>query len=58
MQTLLTFLIIALAVGYALWRGYRVLQRKNNPCCGCEGCPLKDARTTGDGSFLCDCKKK
>ncbi|MBR5326749.1 MAG: FeoB-associated Cys-rich membrane protein [Prevotella sp.] len=51
MQALLTYLILIAAVGYALWRAYRTIQQKSDPCCGCSGCPLKEAQK-------CDCKKK
>ena len=44
MQTTLTYLIIALAAGFALWRAYQVFRRANDPCYGCGGCALKELR--------------
>ncbi|MBQ6378820.1 MAG: FeoB-associated Cys-rich membrane protein [Prevotella sp.] len=51
MQTAMTIIIIALAVGYAAWRGYRAFRRANDPCYGCSGCALKEAQKAA-------CKKK
>ncbi|MBP5777672.1 MAG: FeoB-associated Cys-rich membrane protein [Prevotella sp.] len=44
MQTLLTYLILIAAMGYALWRGYLAIRQNNDPCYGCSGCALKEAQ--------------
>jgi hypothetical protein len=44
MQALITYLILALAVGYALWRGYQAFRQSSDPCYGCSGCALKEAQ--------------
>ncbi|MBR0166114.1 MAG: FeoB-associated Cys-rich membrane protein [Prevotella sp.] len=44
MQTLLTYLILALAVAYALWRAYVAIRQSSDPCYGCSGCALKEAQ--------------
>jgi len=41
MQTLLALIVVALSVGYALWRAYVAFRQSNDPCYGCGGCPLK-----------------
>ena len=40
-QTAITLIIIILSVGYAVWRIRQLLMKKDEPCCGCEGCTLK-----------------
>ena len=41
-QMVATSIVIAGAMGYAGWRVYRSFRSDAEPCCGCEGCPLKD----------------
>ena len=36
--------VLVLAVTYAGWRIYRTLSHANDPCCGCEGCAMKDLK--------------
>lgn len=45
MQSLLVFLIVAAAVGYACWRISKAISTAQDPCAGCAGCPLKDAKS-------------
>ena len=42
MQQAIVIMVIAIAAGYAVWRVYKVLAEKDQPCCGCEGCALKN----------------
>ena len=41
MQEIFVYLILVVAVGYALWHIFRAFRKDADPCCGCEGCPLK-----------------
>ena len=41
MQTGVTIIIIAAAIGYAGWRIYKALTAPPDPCAGCPGCELK-----------------
>ena len=43
-QTILVAVILLAAVGYAGWHVYSAFTRKKDPCCGCEGCALKDMK--------------
>ena len=43
-QTILVAVILLAAVGYAGWHVYSAFARKDEPCCGCEGCTLKDMK--------------
>ena len=45
-QYLIVTVILAIAVGYAAWRIYRVFRMANDPCYGCEGCELKELHKT------------
>jgi hypothetical protein len=40
-QYIIITVVLALAVGYAVWRIRRTLQNEAT-CCGCEGCALKN----------------
>jgi hypothetical protein len=40
-QSVIVYLILTLAVGYALWHIYKSFSKDAEPCCSCEGCPLK-----------------
>ncbi|GEM_PF-2228811 len=42
MQTFIVILILIAAVGYAVWRIWLLLKRRNSPCYGCEGCALRE----------------
>ncbi len=42
-QTILTLLLVALAVGYAAYRIYLTVKEAGNPCHGCSGCELGKA---------------
>ena len=44
LQTILTYIILALSIAYALHSIYKAIQSAKNPCYGCEGCPLKEAK--------------
>ncbi len=44
MQTGLTYLVVTVAIGYALWRAHQTIRRANNPCYGCSGCALKEQK--------------
>ena len=44
MQELLVFIVLLAAVGYGGWRIYRVFQKSEDPCCGCDGCTLKEQK--------------
>jgi len=41
MQQTIVVIILILAVGYALWHAYKSFRNDAEPCCGCDGCPLK-----------------
>ncbi|MBO4891160.1 MAG: FeoB-associated Cys-rich membrane protein [Prevotella sp.] len=41
MQQTIVVIILVLAVSYAVWHVYKALRHDSEPCCGCEGCPLK-----------------
>ena len=41
MQEVVTYIVLAAAVGYAMWHVVRSFRKDSKPCCGCEGCPLK-----------------
>ena len=40
-QTIITSVILALAVGYAAYRVRIAFKSANDPCYGCKGCTLK-----------------
>jgi hypothetical protein len=58
MQSVITYLVIALAVGYAAWRAYLVFRRANDPCYGCSGCALKDVQRAACKKNADCCHKK
>jgi hypothetical protein len=41
-QYIAVALCIAAAIAYASWRMHKSLKKTNEPCCGCEGCALKN----------------
>ena len=41
MQLTIVYIVVALAIGFAAWHFYKTCRRDADPCCGCEGCPLK-----------------
>ena len=41
MQQVIVIIILIVAVGYALWHVFKPFRKDAEPCCGCEGCPLK-----------------
>jgi len=47
-QLLAVIFCIAAAAVYAGWRVHKTVKEQNSPCCGCEGCELKNH----------DCNKK
>ena len=50
-QYVAVLLIVAVAVGYAVWRVRQLWLGKSNPCAGCDGCALKPQKKQ-------DCDKK
>ena len=44
MQKLIVTLVILAAIGYATWWVYNTIHHADDPCYGCEGCPLKEAK--------------
>ncbi len=42
-------IIVALAVAYSLVLIVRAFRRLNDPCHGCQGCPLKEQRQAARG---------
>ena len=44
LQSILTYLILALSITYATWSIYKAIESAKNPCKDCEGCPLKEVR--------------
>ena len=43
-QYLIVGLAIVTAVSYLAWRLWQSLSGEGDPCAGCDGCALKDAR--------------
>ena len=41
MQLFLTIAIVLAATAYAVWRISQALTYVDDPCAGCQGCPLK-----------------
>ncbi|MBR4730148.1 MAG: FeoB-associated Cys-rich membrane protein [Prevotella sp.] len=41
MQLTIVYIVVALAIGFAAWHFYKTCRRDADPCCGCEGCPLR-----------------
>lgn len=42
-QLVFTFLIIAAAIGYGIYRIYIALKEAGNPCRNCPGCALRNS---------------
>ena len=57
MQLTIVYIVLALAVGYAAWHVYKSFRRDADPCCGCEGCPLK-GHNCGEKHKKADCCHK
>ena len=58
MQEVLTIVILAGAVGYALWHIYKSFRRDADPCSGCEGCQLKELKNCPKHKNTNCCHKK
>ena len=43
-QMVIVILLVALSVGWATWRFVRLLRKRQDPCCGCEGCCTKQQK--------------
>ena len=57
LQLVIVGLVIAFAVGYAVWRVRRTL-RQDAPCCdGCEGCPFHEEMKKHGCDKKKDCQK-
>lgn len=41
MQEIIVYIILAIAVTYAVYKVYGSLAERNSPCYGCQGCELK-----------------
>lgn len=41
MQEIIVYIILAIAVTYAVYKVYSSLAERNSPCYGCQGCELK-----------------
>lgn len=59
MQLFLVFLIVAVALVYALWRVVSTWKSASDPCYGCDGCALspKVRKTRMNAKRLCEDKK-
>lgn len=53
MQSLIVLLTVTAAVAYAGWRISRAVSAAQDPCAGCTGCALKEAKNKNK-----DCVKK
>jgi hypothetical protein len=42
MQLLVVTICLLASVGYAGWRIRQLMRKQHNPCCGCDGCSLKN----------------
>jgi hypothetical protein len=58
MQTTIVIIILILAVGYAVWHVYKSFSHDADPCCGCEGCPLKGHNCHENHKKADCCRKK
>ena len=54
LQISLVLVIVALSVGYALWRIRKSVKANSDPCAGCAGCALRDQKR---GKEACEKKK-
>ena len=54
MKLELTFvlLLVAAAIAYAAWRVIQAVKAAGDPCRGCAGCALKDARKRNSSKKL------
>jgi hypothetical protein len=41
-QYIVVAVCVAAAIAYAGWRVRKTVKEKSSPCCGCEGCALKN----------------
>ena len=41
-QYIAVAICLIIAAGYAAWRIRKALQKQHDPCCGCNGCDLKN----------------
>ena len=57
MQTILVTIILTLSVAYAAYRIWRLLKHTNDPCAGCSGCAMKEARRKNMENRCCSEKK-
>ena len=60
-QTWVVSIVVIMAVGYAVWHVYKALRNDAEPCCGCEGCPLKAHgchEKCGENHKNPDCRQK
>ena len=40
-QMVVVIIALVISAGYVGWRVYQSFRSDAEPCCGCEGCPLK-----------------
>ena len=53
LQISLVLAIVALSVGYAIWRIRKSVKANSDPCAGCTGCALRDKKRAKEA-----CEKK
>ncbi len=53
-QISLVIVVVALSVGYALWRIRKSVKANSDPCAGCTGCALRNQKK---GKEACEKKK-
>ena len=44
LQYIIVGIIVIASAGYLCWRAWRSLSGKGDPCAGCDGCALSDAK--------------
>ncbi len=44
MQTIVVIIILACAIGYAVWWIWKRFEKNNDPCSECDGCQLKELK--------------
>jgi hypothetical protein len=51
MQLIIVYIIIAIAIGYAVYSIVKFIRKKEDPCAGCSGCDIKN-------EIMRNCKEK
>ncbi len=42
LQLIIVYIIIAIAIGYAVYSIVKFIRKKDDPCAGCTGCDLQE----------------